>query len=354
MNAQKAQKAQAIRRNLTAALLALTLLAAFLRRTPPSEPLRPAHTVVLLLTPGLSYAEATELVPFDGSSGAVRGVMTTRSPADSEISPEPLLLAARTTGTGDRTPSMPASAPTLGDTLRRAGVHALALTNSDTAAAAILGLPRPDPLLSDIPRWRQNQGSLPDGYVTAPSPFAHALAKAVRDASEPGEPPTLIVATFDDLYRDDLYAPFALPSATRAQRQGSRFHLAAALRRLTAPDSPDRLSGDVALLAVTPLPSLDARQRGERLGPVALWRPDSDSSLPAPALMTSPSTRSTPGLIAGTDVAATVASLLGLPPDKAAVGAGRPARSASDDGRLAARIAAWDAQAPDPGRAGGL
>jgi hypothetical protein len=331
---------RAVKLALLAALLLATLVAAFLRRPPATEPLAPAHKVILLIAPGLSLAEATDAARAPAlasafASGAY-GVFPTRTRADDAPHADPLPLAVRVLATGDRTPGPHAG--TLAGVLRKAGVGLVALTDADTTTDELTERRAPNPLMIDEPAWRRPQAGFPDGYVTDPARFAAALCAAVPPAGGTA----LIVGTFDDLYRAELYAPLALPGATALQRAEALRRLDASLAALTAPDSPARLPAGTALVLVAPLPGEDGRARGERLGPILVWSPDGAG---AGRLLTSPSTRSTPGLMASTDIAATVAGLLLSDGRARKIGAGRAARVIADDARLAARVAGWDAQA---------
>ena len=76
-----------------------------------------------------------------------------------------------------------------------------------------------------------------------------------------------------------------------------------------------------SLLIVGVTPTREAIAQRERVSPVLLWQRDRNYS--APPLLTSPSVRNCPGLVASTDIAATVASLLGLPAEQQHIGDGR-------------------------------
>ncbi|MBC8104360.1 MAG: hypothetical protein H7Z41_17430 [Cytophagales bacterium] len=170
------------------------------------------------------------------------------------------------------------------------------------------------------------------------------LAAAAPARMQPA-PPLLIAATFEDLLRCDQDAPLALPEAAAASRRAALGRRDALFSRLTG-SGPDALPPGTALLVVTPVPPAEAAGRGELLGPLRIWRREvvSDPSPPPGGrLLSSPSTRYTPGLLAPGDIAATVAALL----DTQNAGTGRAAVILEDAaaGSLALRVANWAAQA---------
>lgn len=85
--------------------------------------------------------------------------------------------------------------------------------------------------------------------------------------------------------------------------------------------SPNGLSEGRSILVVGVTPSGAALQRRERVAPVFFWTRKTPTV--APRLLTSPSTRHRTGLIAATDIPATVAALLDLPPKAQHIGDGR-------------------------------
>ncbi|MBC8134427.1 MAG: hypothetical protein H8F28_00895 [Fibrella sp.] len=109
------------------------------------------------------------------------------------------------------------------------------------------------------------------------------------------------------------------------------------------------LPGDTSVLMVGVTPGANALQRRERVAPVFYWT--QKTATRHPRLLTSPSTRRRPGLVAATDIAATVAALLDLPPVARRVGEGRPIEivSASSSGAMIAdlhrKATAWGQQA---------
>ncbi len=117
--------------------------------------------------------------------------------------------------------------------------------------------------------------------------------------------------------------------------------------------APGGLPDGVSLLVVGVTPSPAALARRERVAPLLYWR--SDRRVTPPRLLTSPSTRRGAGLVAATDVATTVAALLGLPPDQQRIGDGRPAEMLAtppgDISRfLVDRVTVWGLQAREQKR----
>lgn len=303
---------------ITAALLTLAAPG-----TARAEPLPPARTLVLVLVPGLSLAD-TE--PLAGSSAAL-GVMPTRSDGTDALAPYRVLA----TGTRAR------RTEDLGRALRGSGVRTAALGGA--GARVLAGLPPTD---AENAPGRVRRPEAPNGRATDPDALAGAVRRAgVRRAGSAGQPVFLAVL-FDDLARADAYAPRCLPRASTEQRRDALRRLARLLALLPGQDR--------SVLLVAPEPSGVARARRERLGPVLFW-PAGGKGATSPALLTSPSTRGTPGLVANTDVAATVAALLSLPADKLRIGAGRPLETRAAPNRAASfafltrRVAAWAAQA---------
>jgi hypothetical protein len=302
-----------------APLIALLLLALLVigvglqRRSPVANPLPSARAVVLILVPNLSLQEVQSLPYVKGLTGVRYGVLPTRSSTADPTLEDACAALAR----GSRSPVGPHS-HTLGSTLKENGVQAVAL---DTAGAAFT---ETVPLsVSDLKSY---DSAGPEGGATNPAQLASALEAAVS-----GKTPALAVATFDDFYRTERNAPISLPRATAEQRRTSASRLDTLLRQLM-----DSLPSDTALLLVTPLPSTEAAARGERLGPILLWRREGESGL-----LTSPSTRRTPGLIAASDTAATIAALLGLPPAAQRIGAGRAAIPTPDTVNLSHQADCW-------------
>ena len=105
--------------------------------------------------------------------------------------------------------------------------------------------------------------------------------------------------------------------------------------------------GNAAVVVAGITPPADALHRRERVAPLIIWTPETDALLPR--LLTSPSTRNRVGLCAATDVAATVAQLLGV---RTRIGDGRAARIVATAQspaalwtRLRGNAAAWGQQA---------
>lgn len=338
------------RRRARGALLFVAVIAGALLVTPP-PPARaqrptvtqpPVSSVVLLLTPGASLSDwRGENVP------TLRHLAGTGAFGVVPTGPARLSLAAacRALAFGTRTPGV-RDRP-LGVTLAASGALVVAVareTNPNDEAARIVA--EAGATLANVPPWRVAQAQAPDGFATDPL----QLAGVIRRATLP--PPgrrVLVVALFDDMARVDRSAPLALPDASCAQRQAALGRLDRLLHALTA-QSAGRSTGQApdVLLVVTPQPSSEAVERGERLGPVLLWRRAGNGS--GTGLLTSPSTRDTPGLAASADVAATVAGLLGADGASVGPGAGRVLevtnRPPGENGAtyLARRVAAWAAQ----------
>jgi hypothetical protein len=328
--------------------------------TPAARQGPPPRAVILVLAPGASFADWRKGItavqggrlPATATAAPALAVMPTRpGPGDPREAPYRMLA------TGTRSPAGNRTALTLGETLRRAGVRTVAVGGE--GAAIVAGTDR----ASRHGRVRRDEA--PHGRATDPDALARAALDAVANARAANRS-VLVVAGFDDLARADRYSAVALPEATREQRRDALRRLDRLISRLARGGAG---AGDAAaaLLVVTPIPAADAAARQERLGPLALFRDrggpaagvDGAGAHPAAALLTSPSTRGTPGLVAATDIATTVTTLLGLPPQKPAgggvVGAGRAMRvvgvprgsdgAAAAASYLAGRVAAWSAQA---------
>lgn len=94
-----------------------------------------------------------------------------------------------------------------------------------------------------------------------------------------------------------------------------------AVARFTELTTPGRVSGQEAIFVFGVTPSKEDLRQRRRIAPVLFWSTGSGTGFPQ--LMTSPSTRNRPGLIAATDIATTVATLLDLPAGVRRVGDGR-------------------------------
>lgn len=301
---------------LLTALLALVLAVGIgrqINRGAPIGSLAPARQLTVLIVPGLSLQDALSL---SAARRAAVAVMPTRSARDVVTPEEACFALAR----GSRQPTP--DAQSVGDLLKS---NAIAL---DTTAAALIGGATGE---SPVP-WHIQDDIAPAGWATDAALLARAVENAARQSSHT---PVLIAATFDDLYRADLYAPLCLPEAVAVQRRNALRRLEALLSQWTA-----QLAPDTALLLVTPIPDRQGvTERGERLGPLLLWHKDT-----APGLLTSPSTRHTPGLVAPSDIATTLATLLGRSPEQARIGAGRAVVGSNygrSDTYLEGRAAAW-------------
>ncbi len=156
-------------------------------------------------------------------------------------------------------------------------------------------------------------GLIPTNYGTPDeSDFDAGLRMILAGTRHPGpDPPSL------DAVAKRERAPFRLHTCTGsgAVREAARL-----VAEYTAPGgSADATS--VIVVGVTP-PTY-ALERRERVAPVLWWVSGLGESLP-PRLLTSPSTRRRPGLIAATDLAATIAVPLGIQPETGRFGEGRP------------------------------
>lgn len=141
--------------------------------------------------------------------------------------------------------------------------------------------------------------SAADGYQTVPGTLSVRIINRTHGiVASPG------VAVFDDLCRNDRYAPLALQRVTASEREYALRRLNQLIEVLMGPSG---LPGDTALVVMAPFPSEEAAKRGERFCPVILWRRAGLS----PGLFTSAATRYTPGLLTRNDVAATIAALAG-------------------------------------------
>ncbi len=315
-------------RSLFIGLAAAMVLLSFCVRIARAQPVTPPARVLLLLAPGASLADwrgpHTPTLKRLMETAPV-ALMPTRAPDSTPAS------AYRTIAFGTRSPGR--ADRSLGDTLRASGIRVTALAGP--GARIVAGLPEAGD--EEEAAWRVRLPEAPDGVATDPVRLADAARQALLHASAP----VLVIVEFDDLARADAYARFALPRATREQRNSALRRLDTLIDRMTAPGEPFRL------LLVTPRPSDAAAARGERLGPVLLWQREAPFT---PTLLTSPTTRGTPGLVANTDIAATVAALLGLPQQSQAIGAGRiikaiPApRGEAAATYLERRAQAWAAQ----------
>lgn len=321
-----------------------------------------ASSVVLVLAPGTSLADwrnnsgngsnnASALG--DGLTGTTLVGVVPTGPASQSVDD-----ACRALAWGTRVPG-PGDLP-LGTVLRRAGVRVIAIENGDGLTRRVIAGPdTPGALMAPAATsaWRVARPDASSGIATDPIRLAQAVRAALQDRAN--NAPILVVAAFDDLFRADRYAPLALPGATREQRQNALGRLGTLLGALTEATPLTDVEGlePDAVLVVSPRPSAEAMGRGERLGPVLLWQRGAPGAAGREhGLLTSPSTRATPGLVALPDVAATIASLLGADPQNVGTGAGRPFR-ASETLRdqplppdsaaaayLARRVAVWAAQ----------
>lgn len=311
------------------------------RRTPVrTTPLPTGGRVVFLLAPGMTLADwqNTDDAPTLArlAAHAAIGVIPTRGRASTSIVSDPLREACELIGNGDRSATLQPGSLTLAD-LAASGRIAAACLADDRDAVRIGLFHQPFSSHYTHPLWRQTAAGAADGFRTDPDMFA----KTVRAAASylPGRK-SLVVADFDDIYRVERHS--AVPSADTTFARRDALH---SLDRAVA-----GLNGmDAVLMIVSPVASREAESHGERLGPVAiiLLSKRAGSTMFRPGLLTSPATRDTPGLIAATDVAATLAALLDLPAKSQRIGVGRPSvvLPGADLSRLDTSVARWAAQA---------
>jgi hypothetical protein len=298
-------------------------------KAPSGHPLVPAKRLVVLLVPGASLDDLTD-IQGNGNTGVFpnrlpwRGgteKLTTMNPATSAD----LIRACQQLG-----------GKPLKTALSGAGVLTKPLGN-DPAARAFLGamvIPS-----NTEAAWHSNRPAAVGGFIADPLLLAKAIHQEVdKSATEP----LLLTAVFDDLFRCDTYAPLTRPEAAVTQRRAALRRLDALCTRLTGSGN-DALPPDTAFVIASPIPSMAAAERGEMLGPILIWHQPSLTE----GLLTSPSTRQTPGLLAADDLSATLLSLLGISGTNT-VGRSATIVEMSDSDRglpyLAGRVSHWAAQ----------
>lgn len=155
-------------------------------------------------------------------------------------------------------------------------------------------------------------GLMPTRNGTPDDSDFNAGLRMILAGSRPPAPdaPTLI-----DFTRQQR-APFHLHTLTGANAVQDAANLVA---KLTMPNG---LPQNTSLFVVGITPSTAALGRRERVAPVYFWM--RETAIPQPSLLTSPSTRRRPGLVAATDIASTVAASLDLPAEARRIGDGRP------------------------------
>jgi hypothetical protein len=135
-----------------------------------------------------------------------------------------------------------------------------------------------------------------DGYRTEPDELVQEIYKTAQRAK--AQP---VIALFDDLCRNDRYAPLAMANVTRAEREY-------ALRRLNqVAKGLSGLSEGAVLVIVANVPAASAVREGATFCPVLLrsTKPPKTQN----QLLTARSTGFQPGLLTRNDTATTLASL---------------------------------------------
>jgi hypothetical protein len=339
---------------LTLGTVLLLVVAALLFRpaSPAVHPLTPAKKIVVLLVPGTSLADWRNRreMPALAAHRGFFGVFPNRLPwrvGSARLTP----LSPASSIDFVRASNLLGGKP-LGSALSDANITRISV-GRDPGASAFLGLTTVPSTTSPAlaydnadaeSLWRTAQPEAVGGFVTDPV----RLAAAIRRAAAKSLPtPLLLTATFDDLLRCDTYAPLSRPTAAAAQRRAALRRLDTLLAQLMGA-GPNGLPTGTGLLVVTPVSSTDAAERGELLGPVML-RQRSSLSGETGFLLTSPSTRYTPGLLAPGDLAATVLHLMGISEKSRG---GRPAvvletaaEPSAEARYLAERVSRWSAQA---------
>lgn len=174
-----------------------------------------------------------------------------------------------------------------------------------------------------------------------PKPDAPILTNIVRGKwiTAPATTPQIITAVHRAKAGSVVSATYNIGEGS------SRRNFDATLAKLTA--KRDGLPDGWSLLIVGVTPTLEAIARRERVSPVLLWQYGTVYSVPP--LLTSPSVRNRPGLVASTDIAATVAALLGLPIEQQHIGDGRAMETVSSSkdriSYLIYQSTAWGMQA---------
>ena len=331
-------------------VLLLVLGGLFFRsRTPATHPLTPTPRVVVLLVPSVSLSDLQDapdrpiLAALSSGAGASVGVFPNRlfwRVGDNKLT---TLNTATSTDLVRACQQMGGEA--LGEAAKAAGVSSSAL-GGDPAARAFLGADDAPSVTAPAlvydnedaeSGWRKEAPDAVGGFVTDPTRLANAIAKATASATTP----SLRVATFDDLLRCDSYAPLSRPESAAGQRRAALRRLETLLAQLVGA-GPKALPSGTSLLVISPVPSMTGAERGEMLGPILLWQRADGALTASGVLLTSPSTRLTPGLLAPGDLVPTIRQLLGIP------GAGGTGRSAvalkTGADYLSVRVAAWAAQ----------
>lgn len=226
----------------------------------------------------------------------------------------------------------PAKLGAIGDALREAGARSCVIGSADIRpgridrSAAVLAMDSAG--LADVGRlrWGSDAAGLCPAGAAVPDP--EALAAAVRNALGAAD---LVVVDFGCTRSlDELQMSFS-EDAYAAQRANALRALDALVGKLGS----DARRGRFALILVSLSPP--ASDYGKRLTPIVILGGG------APGLLSSPTTR-TPGLIAASDFAPTVISMVGVPaagallgrPAAASPGSGEPLRALRDLDRRSA------------------
>jgi hypothetical protein len=314
-------------------LLLIGMFFALFRPATRTTPLQTTQSLVIVLVPNLTLQDlqngqnAPDLARF--LSQSAYGVLPTRG--SNNPGKEDLENAIGVLASGTRLPNP--TTPTLGARLKEKNITLIPL---GADARTLLSLPQEEYPEEDEQAWRMAQYEFPEGHITDVPQLQARIAEAVSTASSS---PHVVVAVYDDLQRADSYASVALEKAIIEQRRAALLRLNRLVADLVAPASP--IAGSTLLL-IAPTPGRGASEHGERFGPVVLWQGNVKSN----GLLTSPTTRLTPGLLGATDIATTVMALLGTSNSNGdgKIGVGRAVQITPDDHRLSTRLYHWSAQ----------
>ena len=219
------------------------------------------------------------------------------------------------------------------------------LTVLDSGDVLRAALPAYTPAEFMPPVWMMTAPNAVGGQATDPARIAQSVHGIWSKDKGKNNAPRLVVAVLDDVYRADGYAPLCLPSAAQKARQSALRRISETVAALTRRGDYGEPYPDAVLLAA-PLPSpvdTGGAEEAERMGFLLLWNPKDEKG--GHLLLTSPSTRHTPGVIAFGDLAPTLLQMLGVT-DAKNVG-GRPLETVAvrNGGRaFAAQTAQWAAQ----------
>ena len=324
-------------------LLVALVLAAF-RPAPLVTPLTPTSSLVILLAPNLTLQDLEDAKNAPALAAllpnSAYGVLPTRGSDSPEK--EELENAIQVIASGTRLPQSQRVLPvnsSLGKSLESKNIL---LTPLGADARALLSLPPEEYPEEDEQEWRVVQYEFPEGHITAIDVLGTRITQALNQNNPNNSGKQVVVAVYDDLQRVDSYAALAEERATQEQHLAALNRLNNLVKGITDPHGSLAYKKG-SLLLIGPTPGRLAHQRRERFGPVLLWQAPDSSQNVTPGLLTSPTTRLTPGLLGATDIAATVMTLLGSPDVK--IGVGRAAQITPNDQRLDTRLYHWSAQA---------